>query len=240
MSTNIEVIDKVNQQAQKNTKKDEKDKPPKSDHFTWLQTLLMLGLTFAISIGGWYYVGKTYVWTAVDMQRVNEQIKYYEQKVASEPKNTENRINLGYSYFLKGENDKAVGEFKQAIQLSKKDKIENFDAYYNLGLVYLDEKRYDDALEVFDKCTKISPRDHKGHLQKGIAYREIKMYKEAMETLEKASKLLPGNADIIFQIGLVAEEQGNKKLAADIYKESLSYDPLFKDAIQGLERVKSK
>jgi len=48
---------------------------------------------------------------------------------------------------------------------------------------------------------------------------------------------MPGRSNIIFEIGRVAEEQGEFKTAAAIYKEALMYDPLYKDAVEALKRV---
>jgi len=106
-----------------------------------------------------------------------------------------------------------------------------------MGLVLTDEGRFDDALEHFQRCVEISPKDYKGYLQKGVVYRQMKMYKEAVESLNQASVLMPGRADVIYEIGMVAETKGDLTDAAGIYKDALRYDPLFKDAQEALKRV---
>lgn len=209
-------------------------KTPKT--FTKFQSILLLFLSFAITAGAGYALGHFYFWNDVDMKRVNEQLEYYQQQVKKDPANLENRIVLGYTYFLKGQNDKAIREFDYVIEQDKN----YYDAHYNMGLVFLDEKRYNEALLSFDKAVKIAPKDFKGHVQLGITYRNLKMYEEANKSLAEANKLNPANADIIYQIGLVAEDQGDYKTAIDIYKESLQYDPLFEDANNALERLKDK
>ena len=211
-------------------------KKVKKDSFTKLQSVLLILLTLAISAGAWYGVGKVFFWNDLDMKRVDGQLAYLQQKVQSEPSDAATRVELGYTYSLKGKNDQAIQELNQALLLDPK----NFDAYYNLGLVLLKEERNNEALEKFQKAVELSPKDYKGHLQKGVAYRNLKMYKEASLALQQANKLLPGNADIIYETGRVAEAQGQKETAINIYKEALSYDPLFKDAITALERLEKK
>lgn len=213
-----------------------KVKKVKNDSFTKLQSILLILLTLAISVGGWYGVGKVYFWSDLDMKRVDAQLGYLQQKVQTEPTDPKTRVELGYTYLLKGENDKAIQELNQALLLDPK----SFDAYYNLGLVMLKEERNNEALEKFQKAVDLSPKDFKGHLQKGVAYRNLGMYKEASVSLAQANKLLPGSADIIYETGRVAEAQGQKEAAIEIYKEALSYDPLFKDAVTALERVEKK
>lgn len=219
-----------------NTQTPSKVKKVKKDSFTKLQSALLILLTLAISVGGWYGVGKVYFWSDLDMKRVDAQLVYLQQKVQTEPTDPETRVELGYTYLLKGENDKAIQELNQALLLDPK----SFDAYYNLGLVMLKEERNNEALEKFQKAVDLSPKDFKGHLQKGVAYRSLGMYKEASVSLAQANKLLPGSADIIYETGRVAEAQGQKDAAIQIYKEALSYDPLFKDAVTALERVEKK
>lgn len=211
-------------------------KKEKKGTFTMAQTILLIFLTLLISVGGWFAVGKYYVWTDIDMKRVNAQLDFYKQKVASEPNNIKARVELGYTYFLKKNNTEAIREYNQALVLDP-----NFyDAYYNLGVVLIAEKRYNEALEKLTKAIQLSPRDYKGHLQRGIAYRNLGMFKEAKESLEQANKLMPTNADIIYEIGRIAEDEGDKELAVQIYKEVLTYDPLFKQASEALERLEKK
>ena len=219
-----------------NTQTPNKVKKVKKDSFTKLQSVLLVLLTLVISVGGWYGVGKVYFWSDLDMKRVDGQLEYLQQKAQSEPTDPKTRVELGYTYYLKGQNDKAIQELNQAVLLDPKD----FDAYYNLGLVMLKEKRNNEALEKFQKAVDLSPKDYKGHLQKGVTYRSMGMYKEASLSLAQANKLLPGSADIIYETGRVAEAQGQKEAAVEIYKEALSYDPLFKEAITALERVEKK
>jgi tetratricopeptide (TPR) repeat protein len=209
-------------------------KQPKT--FTLLQSILLLILTLVVTSGSGYALGHFYFWNDVDMKRVNEQLEYYTEQVRKDPANLENRIILGYTFFLKGQNEKAIKEFDYVLEQDKN----YYDACYNLGLVFLEEERYNDALLQFNKAVEIAPKDFKGHVQLGITYRLMKMYDEAMESLETANKLSPASTDIIYQIGLVAEAKEDYKLAIDIYKEALQYDPLFEDAVVALDRLKDK
>lgn len=215
------------------TQVEEKQVKKKPKTFSILQTFLLLLLSFAITSGGGYALGHYYFWNDLDMKRVNEQLDFYKERVRIEPSNHENRIILGYTYFLKGQNKEAIREFLFVL-----DQDDNYyDAYYNLGLVYLDEKRYNDALSNFHKTVQIAPRDFKGHVQMGIVYRHLGMYEEAMNSLTTANQLSPTNSDIIYQIGLVAEEKGDYELAVEIFKDALQFDPLYEEALVALNRL---
>lgn len=217
-------------------KKSENMNVPKKEKFTWWQTFLFLSLTLVISVGAAYYISDKYFWSKMDLNRVNEQLTYFQSKVDSAPNEPKNYVNLGYTYFLKGDNDQAIKQLKVALDLDKN----NYDAYLNLSIVYNDQNELDNALKAAQRCFEINPRDYKGLLQKGSIYRKLKMYKDSLDSLNQANNLMPGNTDIIYEIGRLAEDQGQLKEAAGIYKDALNYDPLYKNALMGLERVTAK
>jgi tetratricopeptide (TPR) repeat protein len=229
-----QIIQPINNEALDNLK-DEKKKTPKNSKFKWWQSFLMLIGTLVFSVVVAYFISDKYFWSNIDMKRVNEQLDHYKTLVDAQPNDPAHRVNLGYTYFLKNDNDEAIKQFKVALDLDKK----YYDAYLNLAIVYNDEDRLDDSLKAAQKAVELAPRDYKGQLQKGMVYRKLKMYDEALESLNQANQLMPGNTDIIYEIGLLAEEQGMATEAADIYKEALSYDPLHKNSLDGLNRVAS-
>lgn len=63
--------------------------------FTIRQSVLLILLTLLLSVGGWYAVGKYYVWTDIDIHRVNQQLEFYQQKVLSDPSDAKARVELG-------------------------------------------------------------------------------------------------------------------------------------------------
>lgn len=222
-------------ETEKITQEVEEKQPKKNPKtFTLFQSILLLFLSFVITSGTGYALGHFVFWNDIDMKRVNEQLTFYKERVRIDPANLENRIILGYTYFLKGDNDEAIKEFSYVIDQDKN----YYDAYYNMGLVFLDEERYNDALTMFDKAIQIAPKDFKGHVQMGITYKNLKMYDKAMESLQEANQLTPANADIIYQIGLIAEAQGEFEQAIAIFKDALAYDPLYEEAVNALDRLK--
>ncbi|WP_066258879.1 tetratricopeptide repeat protein [Neobacillus drentensis] len=224
----LPIIEKPAQTNETRTKK-------RNDRFTKLQGLSLIIGTLLVSLIGGYFISDKYIWTNEGQGRIDQQVAYYEGLVSKEPNKPEHRVNLGYSYYLKGDSEDAVKQLLVAIDLDKK----NVSAYFNLGLVYNQEKRYDDALKQSKKAVDLAPRDYKGHLLQGMVYRELKMYKEALVSLKEADKLMPVNNDIIFEIGRVAEDQGKTKDAEELYKKALSYDPLYKPASEALTRLAS-
>ncbi|WNF36644.1 tetratricopeptide repeat protein [Bacillaceae bacterium IKA-2] len=201
--------------------------------FTKVQGIALLAITLFLSTGGGLALGNFYFWDSAESNRINEQLDYYQERVRLSPNSLPDRIVLGYTYYLKGDNNRAVSEFNYVL-----DQDENYyDAYYNLGLVYLDEEKYDNALSMFNKTVQIAPKDYKGHFQMGVTYRHMGMDDEALESLVEANLIFPANSDIIYEIGAVAEAKEEYQSAAEIYKDALQYDPLFEKALVALERL---
>jgi len=211
----------------------EKAQVEKNKYFTKLQAYSLIIGTLLISLVAGYFISDKFFWSNIDKNRLNDQLAYYKQMVDSDPSNPKHLVDLGYTYFLKGDNEKAIKEYFAALNLDDN----YYSAYLNLGIVYNDEERLDDALLQSQRAIEISPRDYKGFLLQGSIYRKLKMYDEAIKSLEEANILMATNTDIIYEIGRVMEDQGNLSEAEEIYKDALNYDPLYKPAVEGLERI---
>lgn len=203
--------------------------------FSLLQALAIVLLAVTVFAASGILIGKQFFWhEELGQSRINEQLAFYEAKVKAEPKKPENRVNLGYTYFLKDKNDEAIKQFQMAVQLDPK----YYQAYYNMGQVYEDEKNWDEALEMYAKAAKLAPRDFKNFMKMGIVYTNMGKYQDAFKALNAANMEEPGNADVLYYIGVAAEKSGDKKGAADMYKEALRFDPNYKEAKEALDKLK--
>lgn len=206
----------------------------KKDRFTWWQSLIILVVTLVICLTGGYFISAKYFWNQND--QLEKQLSYYKSQVDKKPNNADLRVQLGYTYLLKGDNQEAIKQYNTAKSLDSK----NYGAYLNLAIAYDKEDQNDDSLQNATKAEKLSPQDYKPKLLKARSYRKLKMYKQATAALQDANRLKPGNTDVIYEAGLVAEAQGKKKEAEKIFKEALSYDPTYKPALNSLDRLQPK
>lgn len=214
------------------SKASKKSEKVKKDRFSWWQSLIFLVATLAICLSAGYYASAKYLWNN-NSDLLEKQLAYNKAQVDQKPNDAALRVQLGYTYFLKGDTDNAIKQYLVAKDLDKN----NYDAYLNLSIAYDQQNRTDDSLKMAVQAVKISPRDYKGQLLEGRNYRKLKMYKEATNALSEAIRLKPGNTDTLYEVGLVAEAQGKKKDAEQIYKETLSYDPTYKPALDALDRL---
>jgi serine phosphatase RsbU (regulator of sigma subunit) len=64
------------------------------------------------------------------------------------------------------------------------------------GLTYLDEEKYNEALEVFNKIVKFKPDDFQAIYNIGLVYFKKKEYREARQHWEKALQLQPDSSTL--------------------------------------------
>jgi len=81
-------------------------------------------------------------------------IRYAQKTVKQNPEQTEGYILLGTAYLLSDELNKAESHFLKAKELDPKLIL----ADYNLGLIHLVQKNYDQALRDFTQIVKLAPR----------------------------------------------------------------------------------
>lgn len=88
----------------------------------------------------------------------------------------------------------------------------NFDkAHYNLANIYLQEEKYNSAINEYKLAIKYKKDFPYYYYNLGCAYLGIKDYKEAKNSFEKAIKLKPDNADFYYNLALSYKKLNNDK-----------------------------
>ena len=111
-------------------------------------------------------------------------------------------MHRGGAWFFKGDNDRAIKDYDEAIRLNPKYALayevreaarlrqratQTADAYNNRGSVYFNKGDYDRAIKEFDESIRLNPNDAIAHYNRGTAWsnkgdkdRAIKDYDEAI------------------------------------------------------------
>jgi Flp pilus assembly protein TadD len=100
----------------------------------------------------------------------------------------------------------------------------------NLGIAYLDQLQYADAMAAFDHVVKLRPDYADGHINVGLTYIEWEKYSEARASLEEALMLSPSNARALYYLALVERRSAHPDAEiADLQKVVEQY-PQSRDA----------
>ena len=105
--------------------------------------------------------------------------------------NTESYYNRGMTNYEKGEYDKAIADFSEAI----KREPDHADAYYNRGNAYCYEVDYDKAITDYTKAIALNPTHAEVYYKRGRIYAEDGDYEEAIADFSLTIALNPEHAD---------------------------------------------
>jgi Tfp pilus assembly protein PilF len=79
----------------------------------------------------------------------------------------------------------------------------------NLGIGFLDEQQYSDAINAFEQVLKLRPNYEDGWVNVGLTYIEWEKYSLARPSLEKALELHPDYARALYYLALVERREGH-------------------------------
>jgi Flp pilus assembly protein TadD len=85
-----------------------------------------------------------------------------------------------------GKPAEAENEFRTSLNLDSSD-----EAWFDLGLFYMTQRRYEDAAEVLRKSALVSARPHDMWLTLGLAYLQMHQPEPALDALDKAEATSP-------------------------------------------------
>ena len=100
----------------------------------------------------------------------------------------------------------------------------------NVGIGFLDQQQYSDAIEAFEQVVKLRPDYGDGYVNVGLTYIEWEKYSSARPALEKALQLHPDYARALYYLALVERREGHPEAeVADLQRVVEKY-PQSRDA----------
>lgn len=139
--------------------------------------------------------------------------------------------NIAMIYKDKGDYDKALEYFQQALKLSEDDE-QRATAYNNIAIIYSDKGDYNKAIEYLQKAIELGERvgDYHGvaqtYLNLGDTYREAKNYELAEKYLTEGLKRVQKVGDKYWEaygyayLGRLYRDKGDINLAVDYLKRA--------------------
>lgn len=102
---------------------------------------------------------------------------------------------------------------------------DNFGQSIETGVTLFNEKKYAEAIEIFEDVQPGHPQEWYSLYYLGSAYIMQKNYPAAAEHLELALSLNPGNTKIMHALGVTYFKLGNLKLSKAYFASVLEIDP---------------
>ncbi|MCL5035793.1 MAG: tetratricopeptide repeat protein [Chloroflexi bacterium] len=148
-------------------------------------------------------VGRLYY----ELGDLGQSIQYLAAAVESDPSDVGARLALGRAYMKKDMDREAIGEFQEVVRLAPDGAAYAYEMlgdifmrsgkppqstmvwFRNAGDLYIRNKRYDDAVRVFQRVLKIEPRNKDVLMRIGEIYAQMKDYSRASQLYKQLAVL---------------------------------------------------
>jgi tetratricopeptide (TPR) repeat protein len=170
--------------------------------------------------------------------------------------------NRGLAYRTKGEIDRAIQDYGEAIKLNGKlaslynnrgvaydhkgefDRaIQDYDqaiklkpspeVYFNRGNAYLAKAQYDHAIDDYNQATKLKADFAPAYDNRCWARGVVGILKQALADCSTALRLMPSNASTFVSRGFIFLKMGQHDAAVSAYEAALHIDPKLAFALYG-------
>ncbi len=113
-----------------------------------------------------------------------------------------------------GRYEEALNQFEQALK-----KSDDLQTRFQVGVTLRKMRKFDEAIAVFDKVSKIDPDYPNLALERGLYFEETGQGEEAVKMYNEALKRAPNDVDLKLRIGSTQVAAGAGKQAEPILKE---------------------
>ncbi|MBS3909763.1 MAG: tetratricopeptide repeat protein [Actinobacteria bacterium] len=162
------------------------------------------------------------------------------QAVKVNPNDSRARIKLAAVYLDIGRVNTAVSEARIATKLAPDDA----EAFYILGLANKEKGNLTEAARTLEKAAKmegkLAPFYQTCWSELARIYLKQEKYKQAIKAYDAALGFGPESALLLYEMGLVYEQSGDKGKAMAYFEEALQFVPDYKEAQDALAKVKKE
>lgn len=159
---------------------------------------------------------------AIKTEKYDEALALLDKILIADPKDFMAWTEIGTIKFKQGRFAEAEKPYQQALETNSSYIV----ALMNLGKLRIAEKKYDAAIEVFNRAVAAHPRSADANYFLGEAYLQIKKGSKAVGYLNEALRLDPmGKAEIHLRLAALYNGAGMKDKAVQEYEQFLGKKP---------------
>lgn len=144
--------------------------------------------------------------------------------------------HLGFAYGMMGDHPRELEGYQKAIELGLND----WALFLNLGRLYLETERLEQASSAFRLATLLAPYRSEGHYNLGLTYERLGMLQKAEQETLLSLRLRPDQNDARNTLGIIYAEEGDYVRASQEWEELSRANPDYRPAranLATLERV---
>jgi len=143
-------------------------------------------------------------------------------------------LKIAESFKNIGETDKAIAHYKDALKINPN----LFQAAFNLGALYYQNKKTTEAIDYYQKAVAIQPTAAEALYNLGVCLVQAKRPEEAVTQFQQVTSLKPNHAKAYLQLATIFQEKKQTDNAINAYEQAVTHDPTLFDAQYTLGRLK--
>lgn len=138
--------------------------------------------------------------------------------------------DLGMAFLYLDQPKDAEQAFAKVIELTNDTQYSNINttregAFYAMGRIYLDTKKYEKAAGYFKEALRINSGASDTYIGLALCLMGLKQYDGAIEQLSLGAKFDPSNSELNYLLGECYTEKGDKVNAVYYYANAYSKNP---------------
>ena len=187
----------------------------------------------------YYNLGRIYL---INLGKTGEAVEKLTTAIELAPDNARAHQMLGVAHFKRNAYRQAIPALRRAVELGVQVQEDYpYHPYYDLGMVYLRQNEFDEAIRCFEQAIHLNPdqiRAHyglgnalirKGDVRKGAEqirkYQALKPYLNMVSQLEIAVRRTPKNPERWYQLGRLHTQYGRFEKAIVPLQRSIELNP---------------
>lgn len=173
---------------------------------------------------------------------VEDGLDYLQRAVMESPEDARLRARLGLTQIAVGASSQGTSELERALQLDPEleDSPEIDAVLRGLIIGYLQQKRFDEALEAAKRLQEKEPQATAGYVLAGTAYMGMNDEAAARQEFNKALEITPGATDAGTNLAMLELRQGRPEEALRLLRTVVEHHPKHYRTLMILAEIEGK
>lgn len=167
-----------------------------------------------------------------------DDVTLWEDVVRKSPLKSRPYVNLGKAYRRRGDPQRAIAYYLEALRLKGGNDRMKAQVYVNLGAAYSDLHKYQDEISCCLRAIDLDPQNPQAYSNLAYAYALTNNYEKALVYGKEAVKISPQFDEGLNNLGVVYGNMGQYENAAELFEQTLKVNPYFEKARINLRLVR--
>ncbi len=147
----------------------------------------------------------------------------FQKAISIDAEYSEAHNYLGRVYSLQEDFDKAITSYQNALKNVIYETPEK--PYWNLGLIFVRQKKYEDAERELKNALRVNPNIVPVHNLLGQVYAKMGNTKKSIISYKRVLQISPKDLNALYNLACIYQQEGEKHLADKAFEDVVTLSP---------------